>query len=65
MIGPLVSLDGAFVGNSAPVGAGIKTYDAGEGVAAIGNPPSFRGAGRCLTVPFRYGVHARRVIAVC
>jgi len=36
--GPLVSLEGEFVGTSATVGAGIETCDAAEGLAAISNP---------------------------
>ena len=38
MTGPLVSLEGEFVGTSAMLGAGIETCDAAEGLAAISNP---------------------------
>ena len=38
MTGPLVSLKGEMVGKSAMFGAGIETYDAADGLAAIGNP---------------------------
>lgn len=38
MTGPLVSLEGEFVGTSATFGAGIETCDAAEGLAAISNP---------------------------
>jgi len=38
MTGPLVSLEGQFVGTSATLGAGIETCDAAEGLAAINKP---------------------------
>ena len=38
MTGPLVFLAGKFLGASAAFGAGIETYDAAEGLAAISNP---------------------------
>ena len=38
MTGPLASLEGELVGKPATFGAGIETYDAAEGLAAIGNP---------------------------